>query len=64
MPQLSMRSLVRFGKSVGVTLPRGWIRYHGLKPGDKLTVISNGEITIKIRNQEEQNKHENQSGQS
>jgi len=48
MPQLSMRSLVRFGKSVGVTLPRGWVRYHGLKPGNKLLMVTNGEITIRL----------------
>ena len=48
MPQLTERSVVRFGTSVGVTLPRGWVRYHKLEPGDKLLMVTNGEITIRL----------------
>jgi len=29
-----------------ITLPKDWIRYFGIKPGDKLQVISNGELRI------------------
>ena len=30
-----------------VTLPKGWLRYMGIKPGDKVEVITNGEIIIR-----------------
>ncbi len=30
-----------------VTLPKGWLRYMGIKAGDKVEVITNGEIIIR-----------------
>ncbi|GAH73943.1 unnamed protein product [marine sediment metagenome] len=48
MPHKETRKLVRIGEvSVGVTLPVGWLRYFNLKAGDKVEVISNGDIVIK-----------------
>jgi AbrB family looped-hinge helix DNA binding protein len=35
------------GSSLMVTLPKGWIRYMGIKPGDKVEVITNGEVIIR-----------------
>ena len=30
-----------------VTLPKGWIRYMKIKPGDTVEVITNGEVAIR-----------------
>ncbi len=35
------------GSSLMVTLPKGWLRYMGIKAGDKVEVITNGEIIIR-----------------
>ncbi|MCW4015537.1 MAG: AbrB/MazE/SpoVT family DNA-binding domain-containing protein [Candidatus Bathyarchaeota archaeon] len=47
MPQKETRKLVAIGNSLGVTLPKGWIDYFDLKLGDKLEVITNGNVTLK-----------------
>jgi antitoxin component of MazEF toxin-antitoxin module len=48
MPQKENRKLVQIGKtSVGVILPKAWLRYFSLEHGDKVEVVSNGNITIK-----------------
>ena len=42
MAQLVDRTIFRIGEgAVAVTLPIGWTRYAGLKPGDKVEVIIN-----------------------
>jgi len=35
------------GSSLMVTLPKGWLRYMGIKPGDIVEVITNGEVIIR-----------------
>jgi AbrB family looped-hinge helix DNA binding protein len=30
-----------------ITLPKAWLRYFRLKPGDTLEIIANGELTIR-----------------
>ena len=48
MPSLFKRSLIRVGKdSLVVVVPKSWIRYYGMKPGDRLEVIANDELTIR-----------------
>jgi bifunctional DNA-binding transcriptional regulator/antitoxin component of YhaV-PrlF toxin-antitoxin module len=48
MPGLSERTVIDLGQgSYVVCLPKAWLRYYGLGPGDKVEVISNGEITIR-----------------
>jgi len=40
--QLVDRTIFRIGEgAVAITLPIGWIRYAGLKPGDKVEVVIN-----------------------
>jgi AbrB family looped-hinge helix DNA binding protein len=42
LAQLVDRVIFRIGEgAVAVTLPIGWTRYAGLKPGDKVEVIIN-----------------------
>jgi len=49
MPTLNERVLHKLGSrgSVVVAVPQDWLRYYGLKPGDKVEVIANGELTIR-----------------
>lgn len=55
MPSLNVRTVLDLGQgSYVVCLPKAWCRYYGLKPGDKLEVISNGEITIRPKHKEPQ----------
>jgi len=47
MPNSFERSVINLGQgSYVICLPKSWTRYHGIKPGDKLEIISNGKLTI------------------
>ncbi len=47
MPTLTKRTLIKFGDNgLVLTIPKAWIDYYHLEPGDKLEVIANGELTI------------------
>ncbi|MBA7694260.1 hypothetical protein ES703_102867 [subsurface metagenome] len=49
MPTLAKRKLIKFGESgLVLTVPKGWARYHDLKPGDKVEIEANGELTVRI----------------
>ena len=48
MPTLTLRKLIKFGDGgVVMTVPKGWVRYHNLKPGDRLEVIVNNELVLR-----------------
>jgi len=48
MPTLVERSVIDMGQgSYVMTLPRAWVRYFGIKPGDKLEVVTNGELRVR-----------------
>ena len=48
MPNLVERSVIDMGQgSYIITLPKPWVRYFGIKPGEKLEIISNGELIIR-----------------
>ena len=52
MPCLTERTVIDLGQgSYVVCLPKAWLRYYGLKPGDKVEVVSNGVITIRPKGQ-------------
>ena len=47
MAQLVDRTIFRIGEgAVAVTLPIGWVRYAGLKPGDKVEVVINDDYLL------------------
>ncbi len=55
MPTLLERTVIDMGQgSYIMTLPKAWLRYFGIKPGDKLEVITNGELVIRPEAKEEQ----------
>jgi len=46
--QIEERTFSKVGSaSLMVTLPKGWLRYMGIKPGDTVEVITNGEVIIR-----------------
>lgn len=50
MPLRMERKLFPIGEGgVAVTLPKAWINYHHLKPGDTVEVIVNGDLTIRVK---------------
>jgi hypothetical protein len=49
MPSISNRKLLRVGESLGVTLPRDWVRGHNLRPGDDLELSYNEDVTVTVK---------------
>ncbi len=48
MPSIETRKLIRVGAaSLGIIVPKPWLDYHKLKYGDKVVIITNGDIHIK-----------------
>lgn len=46
--QAEERTVLKVGGcSLMVTLPKGWLRYMGIKAGDKVELITNGEVVIR-----------------
>ena len=58
MPIKVKRILFRVGEgSLAVTLPKAWVVYHRLKPGDTVELIANDGVLIKVRKEpEDENK--------
>jgi len=54
MPVSYERKLFKVGEGgVAVTLPKAWINYYGLKPGDKVEIIIEGELVVRVSTKEE-----------
>jgi len=50
MPIKVQRTLFRVGEfSLAVTLPKPWVDYNNLKPGDTVEIIANGEVLICVK---------------
>jgi len=50
MPILVERKLFPIGEGgFAVTLPKAWINYHHLKPGDKVEIVADVELIIRVR---------------
>jgi hypothetical protein len=37
---------------VAITLPKAWINYHRLKPGDSIEVVIDGDLIIRVKKPE------------
>ena len=46
MPSLNERKLISIGGSLLISVPKAWRDYYGLKAGDVVVVIANGELRI------------------
>jgi bifunctional DNA-binding transcriptional regulator/antitoxin component of YhaV-PrlF toxin-antitoxin module len=50
MPLLVERKLFKIGEGgFAITLPKGWINYHRLKPGDRVEVVVDGDLIIRVK---------------
>ncbi|WP_278545218.1 AbrB/MazE/SpoVT family DNA-binding domain-containing protein [Dehalococcoides mccartyi] len=50
MPLLVERKLFKIGEGgFAVTLPKAWINYHRLKPGDTVEVVVDGDLIIRVK---------------
>ncbi len=50
MPIKVERILFRVGEgSLAVTLPKGWVTYNNLKPGDTVEVIVNDGVLVQVQ---------------
>ncbi len=59
MPILEERMIYRVGKSsLAITLPQNWLKYFGLTAGDTVEVTGNGDLTIRPRKGQENDKAE------
>ena len=57
MPIKVERTLFKIGEGgFAVTLPKAWIRYYNLKPGDKVEIIANDVLTIRVKGMENKDK--------
>jgi len=54
MPIKVERTLFKIGEGgFAVTLPKAWINYYQLKPGDKVEIIANDDLTIRVKDKGE-----------
>ena len=49
MPRIEHRTVLAFGRdSHCVILPKSWLDYYGLKKGDKVEMVTNDELIIRV----------------
>ena len=54
MPIMVERILFRIGEgSLAVTLPKAWVVYNRLKPGDKVEIIVNDGVHVRVKERTE-----------
>ena len=57
MPIKVERTLFKIGEGgFAVTLPKAWINYYQLKPGDKVEIIADDALTIRVKAKEGEEK--------
>ena len=56
MPVFVERSLFKIGESLAVTLPKAWTRDLQLKAGDRVEIVVNDELVIRVKKEEEKQK--------
>ena len=55
MPILVERKLFKIGEGgIAITLPKAWINYYRLKSGDKVEIVVNEDLTIRIKTDQEE----------
>jgi len=56
MPIPEERPLFKTGESLAVTLPRVWIKYFHLRAGDRVEIVVNEELIIRVKREERDKK--------
>jgi len=49
MPITESRPLFKTGDSLAVTLPKSWIRYFKLKAGDRVEIVVDEDIVVRVK---------------
>ncbi len=50
MPAIFERKLFKIGEGgIAVTLPKSWTNFYGLKPGDKVEIIANQDLIVRVK---------------
>lgn len=50
MPVKYERTLFKIGEGgIAVTLPKAWVTYYGLKAGDRIEVVIDVDLTIRVK---------------
>jgi AbrB family looped-hinge helix DNA binding protein len=63
MPTLQQRSVIDMGQgSYVITLPKPWLRYFGIQPGDKLEIETDGDLIIRRPKRKRQNQRRGKVG--
>jgi len=53
MPTIFERKLFKIGEGgIAITLPKAWVTYYGLKPGDSVELIIDSNLTIRVKKPE------------
>jgi len=50
MPAIEERRITKSGASLIMTLPKAWTDENNLKEGDKILIRANGHIEVRVRN--------------
>jgi len=57
MPIKVERTLFKIGEGgFAVTLPKAWVNYYNLEPGDKVEIIADSDLTIRVKAKEHEEK--------
>lgn len=57
MPIKVERTLFKIGEGgFAVTLPKAWINYYHLEPGDKVEIIANDDLIIRVKAKQDEGK--------
>lgn len=57
MPIKVERTLFKIGEGgFAITLPKAWVRYYQLKPGDKVEIIAESTLIIRVKSKDEEEK--------
>jgi len=43
---VALRKVIKYGNCLCITLPREWIKKHGIKPGDELVLVGGSILRI------------------
>jgi len=49
MPILVERSLIKLGTALVVSLPKAWTRYFQLRAGDRVEIVGNDDLVIRVK---------------
>ena len=65
MPIFEERMIYRVGKSsLAITLPQNWLKYYGLGAGDTVEITGNGDLTIRSRKRQKNEKAKSSQARS